>query len=105
MRRWTLILATLLALPAFADSLHLISLLPDGNGGLVAIANDFKKVVAVPVDPSGMTHPEQSVTVRAGLPILSWFAVFAIARTPTGYLTTFNDPGGIAWILPLRHDF
>jgi hypothetical protein len=105
MRRWALLLVALVCRPALADSLSLISLLSDGNGGIIAFARDSRKVISVPVDGTGAAHPEQAVTVRADLPSSSWFAVFAIARTPAGYLTTFNDVGGIAWILPLRNDF
>src|SRR5438128_1419768 len=103
MWRWTLFFAALISLPALAaDSLHLIFLLPDGNGGILAFARDSKKVIAVPVDPSGVSHPERAVTVRADLPLSG---AFGIGRTTTGYLMTFNDSALIAWLLPLRSDF
>jgi hypothetical protein len=103
MWRWALFFAAFTSLPALAaDSLHVISLLPDGNGGIHAFVRDSKKVFAVPVDPSGASHPEHLVTVRADLPLSG---AFGIGRTTAGYVMTFNDPTLIAWLLPLRSDF
>src|SRR5436189_887739 len=103
MWRWALLFAAFVSLPSLAaDSLQLISLLPDGNGGLHAFVRDSRRVFAVPVDSSGASHPEQFVTVRSDLPLSG---VFGIGRTTTGYVMTFNDQTLIAWLLPLRSDF
>src|SRR6266550_4466656 len=98
MWRWAFLFAALVSLPALAVDAdhHLILLLSAGNGGIIAFFRDLNKVIAVPVDPSGASHPEHAVTVRADLPLSG---AFGIGRTTTGYLTTFNDPSLIAWLL------
>ena len=102
MRRGAFVLTVLVALPLCAARVYTI--LPDGNGGLTVFYSIGSRVYAIPVDSSGVSHPERAVVVYTD-DLTSDSSTFSIAATSTGWLTTFSNPTGIAYTEPLARDF
>ena len=88
--------------PALLLVASLLSLQPDGHGGLTAFVLFSNKVLAVPIDESGSPRTDRIVTLLAEAPE---DPSFGIAPTTAGYMMTFHDVSQIAWAAPLGKDF